>query len=155
MLYNEALGQDQWMGTFFVGDLIHFKVVPWKYQDGNIYAPRLEARPDSNPTITIYNPTGGVVVDEAEMARLGGYLWYSYQWQATGQYAANYIAHIRWHVDGVLYGESRAWYVRLNSGSGTDGQGQIISIYSYERPEVLHLVWETKDGKLIAEQNPQ
>ena len=39
--------------------------------------------------------------------------------------------------------------------SGTDGAGRIIAIKSFEPPGVVHVVYETINGDLVAKQNPQ
>jgi hypothetical protein len=51
-----------------------------------------------------------------------------------------------WGVDRYLY--------LVGDGEGANGSGQVVSLFSYERPEVQHIVYQTLNGDLVARQNP-
>ncbi|HDZ44020.1 hypothetical protein LCGC14_2143630 [marine sediment metagenome] len=46
------------------------------------------------------------------------------------------------------------WFTLLGDGQQDDGVGQIVSLFSYERPECNHVIYQTLNGDLIAKQGP-
>jgi len=70
----------------------------------------------------------------------GGRWWRirtAWNWTGEGQ---------SWSVDRYLY--------LLGDGGGAQGDGQVVSLFSYDRPEVQHVVWQTLNGDLVARQGP-
>jgi len=51
-----------------------------------------------------------------------------------------------WAVDRYVY--------LVGDGEGADGEGQVVALFAYQRPEVQHVVYQTLNGDLIAKQNP-
>ena len=51
---------------------------------------------------------------------------------------------MNWRVD-------RSYLLGSDGGGGSD---EIVALFSYERPECNHVIYQTLNGDLIARQNP-
>lgn len=71
----------------------------------------------------------------------------------TLDHAGAHRLWLEWHWDDEHPGyweEERSFSVIGAAG----GVGNVISMFSYERPEATHLVWETRNGDIVTGRNP-
>jgi hypothetical protein len=109
---------------------------------------------DSSPTMTIRDIDGAEVASGTMNRCIAtGVYFFRYIPKAVGVFFALWS----FRVGGVLIGSSRTFKVVADPGNtegGSDGSGAIIALHTYERPGVVHVIYETEDGDLVAKQDP-
>lgn len=112
------------------------------------------AAPDACPRVAVYSAAGRPVADfalpalDAAVAAglFGGTLFLDERFSA-GPYAVLF----RWTVSGAAGGQAGRFEV-LPGGAGS---GQVVALYSYERPHADFLVQQRTSGRIYKGKNPR
>ncbi|HDZ21606.1 hypothetical protein LCGC14_1147490 [marine sediment metagenome] len=159
-----------WVGQFEVGDSVSFGPIPMDaltlYSLGYDIQPRSALSPwvrlgyagfgladRCTCSWAVYDPaTGYSAADQQVLSGAGPWV---YTVDTTDWPAGMGMQRITfaWEWDGPGYGWIVDRYILLGSGGG-GGSDLIVSLFSYERPEMNHVVYQTLNGDLIAKQGP-
>lgn len=137
----------------------------WEYGQPLTTAPTVHgyttptlAEGDCKVTIWHYTPTTLTKKVDAAAATISGTIhsWVSCTYSYTPATAGDYIGIFSWELEGVTAHGIVLFYAYPTTYSpSTDGDGRLIGLHHYPRPDAEHVIYQTISGELVAKQNAQ